>query len=77
MPNFEIRFEREVVTLDKISRVIKAESREVAESLAAQLADEFDSSCPEDYENDGYEDCGEWAVDEITETDEEPDDDEA
>ena len=47
---FYAYFDRDVVQVDRLSRIIYARSFQEAEALAGQAAEDFDSDCPDDVE---------------------------
>ncbi|SFJ48753.1 hypothetical protein SAMN03159338_1533 [Sphingomonas sp. NFR04] len=64
MARFQIDFEREVIQVDRVTRVIEASSPQHAREIAALMACEFDSSCPDDVtmSEEGSGECQEWMV---------------
>lgn len=64
MARFQIDFEREVVQVDRVTRVIEAANEQHAREIAATMACEFDMSCPDDVTvaEDGSGECQSWMV---------------
>jgi hypothetical protein len=62
MPKFEIEFEREVVQMDRCTRIIEADDLDAAYAKAATMASEFNNTCPDDAVADKHDDCQDWTA---------------
>jgi hypothetical protein len=61
MPKFRVEYEREIVTVQTVTRLVDAETQGEAESKADQAASDYDSTCPDDAEDSGPGPCvGSW-----------------
>jgi hypothetical protein len=59
---FVVYFDRDVIQVDTLSRIVYATSLAEAEALAEQAAEEFNSECPDDVIS-GTEECRFWDTD--------------
>jgi hypothetical protein len=77
MPKWKFTISREVISADYFERVIEADTEELAVAKAQALASEADNSCPDDVrESDGANGFGDFGIEDYSETDEDPDEDE-
>lgn len=60
---FTFRFSREVTETEYVMREIEAPNIITAQGLANAMASEFNSSCPDDIEESGGADFGDWQAD--------------
>lgn len=62
MPKFKFILQREVVETDEVTRIIEADTLDEANSLAEEMCDEFDHSCPDDAQTIAGADCQDWFI---------------
>lgn len=62
MPKFEITFEREVHAVDRVTRIVEADSLEDAQAKGDTMASEFDMKCPDDAEEISANSCQDWGA---------------
>lgn len=65
MAKFKVVFEREVICVDRLVRIIEAENEELAREHAGYLASDFNCDCPDDTQNDISQECESWEECEI------------
>lgn len=70
MPKFEITFEREVVQIDRFTRVIEAATIEEAWDRARLAEGAYDHDCPDDAKNVGVDECRSWNTESVMPTSE-------
>jgi hypothetical protein len=65
MPKFKVTFQRQVHDTDEVVRTIEADDIESARRMAAHMADEFNSDCPEDVYTIAGGECDDWWAEEV------------
>lgn len=70
MPKFKVTLRRHVNKLDEFERIVEADDDTDAHNLGNEIANEADSSCPDDcYEADFLE-LGDFYVEDVEQVDE-------
>jgi hypothetical protein len=61
---YTVKFHREIITHETVEREIEADDHDELVAKAREMADEFNSSCPDDAVSDGLSDhCCDWRPD--------------